>query len=101
MNNIDDNDQVSLITFATDVRIDLGWTKKAGSESHVQPLFAGLGTRGATAMFSAVKRAVDMTRADDGILNLWIVLLCDGTLRPVSVSTAATDIHCDKGYKLA
>jgi uncharacterized protein YegL len=78
--NINANDQVALITFASDVRVDLPWTKKAGSEGRVPPLFKGLETRGQTAMFSAVARAVNLTQEGDGMRDYanWIVLLCDG-----------------------
>ena len=78
--NISPDDQVSLITFASDVRVDLGWTKKAGSEHHVPPLFKSLETRGQTAMFSAVARAVKLTQEVSGMPGYqnWIVLLCDG-----------------------
>eukprot|EP01051_Picozoa_sp_SAG22_P013149 SAG22_NODE_1444_length_4412_cov_2.784605_2_plen_42_part_00 len=31
---------LSPITFASDVRVDLDWTKKAGSASKVRPLFS-------------------------------------------------------------
>jgi uncharacterized protein YegL len=78
--HISDEDQVSLVTFASDVRVDLAWTKKAGSEHRVPPLFKGLQTRGQTAMFSAVARAVKLTQVDGGMPDYqnWIVLLCDG-----------------------
>jgi uncharacterized protein YegL len=78
--HISDEDQVSLVTFASDVRVDLAWTKKAGSEHRVPPIFKGLQTRGQTAMFSAVARAVKLTQEDGGMPDYqnWIVLLCDG-----------------------
>lgn len=78
--NISDGDQISLVTFASDVRVDLDWTTKAGSERTVRPLFRSLDTRGMTAMFDAVSKAVELTGKDGGMpaYSNWIVLLCDG-----------------------
>jgi hypothetical protein len=85
--NLSNADQLALVTFASDVRVDLGWTMKAGSEGRVPQLFRSLSTRGATEMFAGIQRAIDMTKQCPRMADFdnWIVLLCDGAITIVSV----------------
>ena len=79
--NINDTDKVALVTFASDVRVDLDWTLKADDwRGRVPVLFNQLTTRGLTAMYDGVARAVQLTQKDGGMpgYDNWIVLLCDG-----------------------
>jgi Mg-chelatase subunit ChlD len=94
--NLSNTDQLALVTFASDVRNDLGWTMKAGSEGRVPQLFRSLTTRGSTQMFAGIQRAIDMTKQDGGMaaFDNWIVLLCDGAITIVSVCLSVCLSEC-------
>ena len=94
--NLSDTDQLALVTFASDVRVDLGWTMKAGSEGRVPQLFRSLTTRGATEMFAGIQRAIDMTKQCPRMVDFdnWIVLLCDGAITIVSVCLPVCPSAC-------
>ena len=79
--NLADDDKFGLVTFASDVSVDMEFTTKRGSEERAANMFRNIKTRGATAMFSAVSEAVAQANkhaARQTNVNTWIVLLCDG-----------------------
>jgi uncharacterized protein YegL len=82
--NIGPGDQFGLITFADDVRVDMDFTTKKGSEERAASMFKNIQVRGMTAMFDGVSKAVAQVQKHAAkpkksrTATTWIVLLCDG-----------------------
>ena len=73
-----DEDQVGLMTFATDVQTDVPLTQKQGREAELLQKVKAMRTRGKTKFYGAVSEAANALAGKDPNIPKWIVALTDG-----------------------
>ena len=73
-----DEDQIGLMTFATDVVTDFQPMVKRGNEAFMVNKVNSMRTRGRTACYSAIRQAAERLRTMDPDISKWVVALTDG-----------------------
>jgi len=103
-NQLRKEDQIGLMTFATDVRTDVPMTEKEGNERSLLDKVRKMRTRGKTKFYGAVREATEKLKTLDGKTPKWIVALTDGkdtSSDPSDVRLAAENFRATSNLNFA